>query len=257
MPTPLNPQTVLERLDDQLRRNARTARPEVRIERADRVVREIGPSWCGILWSDLDEQNADGVIAEQAAYFAGLDRSWEWKHYAHDRPADLPARLAAAGLTPEGEEALMIAEANALPEFGVPDGIELVLANDDDGIRAAVDVHEEVFGGDHTAIEDALLAQRATAPDTLDLVLALADGKPVSACRSEYELGTDFVGLWGGGTLPEWRGRGIYRAMVTFRAKRAIERGFRYLRVDAMPDSRPILARNGFTRIGTTTPYVS
>ena len=67
--------------------------------------------------------------------------------------------------------------------------------------------------------------------------------------------GTEFAGLWGGGTLPEWRGRGIYRALVRYRAELAAQRGYRYLTVDASPDSRPILERLGFIRLAITTPY--
>jgi len=53
-----------------------------------------------------------------------------------------------------------------------------------------------------------------------------------------------------------WRGRGIYRALVAYRTRLAAARGYRYLYVDAAPDSQPILARLGFTRLARTTPYV-
>jgi hypothetical protein len=49
--------------------------------------------------------------------------------------------------------------------------------------------------------------------------------------------------------------RGVYRALVAHRARLAIERGYRYLQVDAMPASEPILRRLGFVRLGTTIPY--
>lgn len=62
--------------------------------------------------------------------------------------------------------------------------------------------------------------------------------------------------LWGGATLPAWRGRGIYRALVAHRAKLAAERGRRYIETDASDDSRPILERLGFVAVTTTTPYV-
>jgi hypothetical protein len=42
---------------------------------------------------------------------------------------------------------------------------------------------------------------------------------------------------------------------VAHRARLAAERGYRYLQVDAMPDSRPILRRLGFTELATTTPF--
>jgi GNAT superfamily N-acetyltransferase len=63
------------------------------------------------------------------------------------------------------------------------------------------------------------------------------------------------VTLWGGGTLPGWRGRGVFRALVAHRAALASARGFRYLQVDASPASRPIFRRLGFVELATTTPF--
>jgi GNAT superfamily N-acetyltransferase len=62
--------------------------------------------------------------------------------------------------------------------------------------------------------------------------------------------------LWGGGTLPGQRGQGIYRALVAYRARLAADRGYHYLYLDASPDSQPIMARLGFTRLARTTPYL-
>ncbi len=44
---------------------------------------------------------------------------------------------------------------------------------------------------------------------------------------------------------------------MAYRARQAATRGYRYLRVDALPTSEPILTRLGFVRAGTTTPYES
>ncbi|MYS42540.1 GNAT family N-acetyltransferase, partial [Streptomyces sp. SID5998] len=68
--------------------------------------------------------------------------------------------------------------------------------------------------------------------------------------------GTGFAGLWGGGTVAGWRGRGVYRALVAHRARIAADRGYRHLHVDASAQSRPILERLGFAALTTTTPYV-
>lgn len=62
--------------------------------------------------------------------------------------------------------------------------------------------------------------------------------------------------MWGGSTRPEYRGRGIYRALVARRAQLAVDRGYPILQVDASDDSRPILQRLGLRVIGGTTPYV-
>ncbi|MCW8219460.1 GNAT family N-acetyltransferase, partial [Streptomyces griseolus] len=67
---------------------------------------------------------------------------------------------------------------------------------------------------------------------------------------------TGFAGLWGGGTVEHWRGRGVYRALVAHRAALAAERGYRHLQVDATDRSAPILRRLGFSALSTVTPYV-
>ena len=62
-----------------------------------------------------------------------------------------------------------------------------------------------------------------------------------------FPPGTEFATLWGGATLPEWRGRGIYRALVAYRASLAAERGCRYLEVGRLrrqpPDPRAARVR--------------
>ncbi len=83
----------------------------------------------------------------------------------------------------------------------------------------------------------------------------MAGDRPVSSGRLELHHGTPFASIWGGGTLPGWRGRGIFRALVAHRARVAADAGFPWLQVDALPPSRPILARLGFVELGTTTPW--
>lgn len=63
-----------------------------------------------------------------------------------------------------------------------------------------------------------------------------------------------FAGLYGGATLAAYRGRGFYRTLVAARARDATAAGARYLRVDALPTSRPILERMGFFWIADTWP---
>lgn len=46
--------------------------------------------------------------------------------------------------------------------------------------------------------------------------------------------------------LPEYRGRGVYRSLVSKRARDAVDFGAQYLQVDALPTSRPILERLEF-----------
>ncbi|XAZ31016.1 GNAT family N-acetyltransferase [Paenarthrobacter ureafaciens] len=91
--------------------------------------------------------------------------------------------------------------------------------------------------------------------DSIELWVAEAEGRMVSAGRLEPVPGTDFAGIWGGATLPEWRGRGIYRAITARRAQSALARGKTLINSDSTEFSRPILERSGLIKVSTTTPY--
>lgn len=256
---------VLARYDRDLRRDARPDGPGARIERTAAVVRQIAPAhgWNGILWSGLDGTDgtdADAAIAEQIAYYGALGRPFEWKLYGHDRPAGLGSRLLAAGFTPGPEETLMVAEtaevvaltASAAP----PEGVRVLRADDAAGVEFMAEVHEKVFGADGGGLRHRLLTRLAADPGSLVMVVALAGDEPVSAARLEPVPGTWFAGLWGGGTLEHWRGRGLYRTLLAHRARAAEARGHRFLQVDASPMSRRVLERLGFHALTTTTPYL-
>ena len=81
-------------------------------------------------------------------------------------------------------------------------------------------------------------------------------GRVVSYAVIRLTEGTEFAGLWGGSTLPEWRHRGLYRALVSHRASVALAQGYPYARVDTSPDSRPILTGLGLVKVEGTRPFV-
>jgi GNAT superfamily N-acetyltransferase len=247
---------TLAAFDRQLRNVVRPTLDGGRFERVGPVIRCVSPNpdgWSGVEWSDLTEANADEVIAEQLRFFADQGREMEWKYYAYDQPADLPDRLRAAGLEPGEPEALMVADVDDVPDMPAPDGIRVVDVSDEDGLAKVKAVHDAVFGGDHTPMIDSMRQRLHTG--AVVPVLALAGEEPVCAARVDFHIGTDFASLWGGGTLPPWRGKGIYRALVSHRAQLARAQGYRYLRTDALPTSRPILEKLGFAGITTTVPY--
>ncbi|MFI1417418.1 GNAT family N-acetyltransferase [Streptomyces sp. NPDC020731] len=250
---------VLTLFDREMREGARPDGPGAEVERVGAVVRHKGPAhgWNGVVWSALGTADADAAIAEQVAYFTGLGREFEWKLYGHDLPVDLGQRLVAAGFTPEPAETLMVGEVTGLTlDTEPPEGIRIVPVTDRAGVDLVADVQGKAFGADASRFRRQLLDRLTADPGTVVAVVALAGDEPVSAARMELVPGTPFAGLWGGGTVRHWRGRGIYRALVAHRARVAADRGYRYLQVDASGQSRPILERLGFTPLTTTTPYV-
>lgn len=251
-------QEVLAAFDEQIRRHPEPDPSDGYVEHDDGVVRTMsaGEGWCGVTWSDLDPVSAGAAISAQINRFAERAGPWEWKHYSYDQPPDLPDRLLAAGFTSEPAETLLVAEiAEIALDVPPPPGVELRAVVDKRDVEALVSVNDAAFGGDHSAMGMTFLAGLARQPRTTEAVVAWAGGIPVSAGRVEFHAGTDFASLWGGGTVPAWRGRGAFRSLVAHRAALASAHGFRYLQVDAMPDSRPILQRLGFVELATTTPF--
>ncbi|MFI7298426.1 GNAT family N-acetyltransferase [Streptomyces sp. NPDC050121] len=250
---------VLALYDREMREGARPETSDARVERAGGVVRHIGGEggWSGVLWSDLDSAGADAAIAEQIAHFTGLGHEFEWKLYEHDRPADLGRRLTAAGFSADPTETLMIGETSGqLVDVEPPEGVRIEPVTDRAGVELMVEANEQAFGRDGSWLRDLMRARLAAEPDAIVALLAMAGDVPVSSARMELIPGTSFAGLWGGGTVEAWRGRGIYRALIAHRARVAADRGYRYLQVDASDQSRPILQRLGFAPLSTTTPYV-
>ncbi|GAA4681840.1 GNAT family N-acetyltransferase [Streptomyces youssoufiensis] len=245
--------------DRQLRQGVPPDGADSRVERMADIVRQTSTTdgWNGVLWSRLTPETADAAIAEQVRHFGAAGVEFEWKLYDYDEPADLGKRLLAAGFVPEPAEALMVTEVERMTgDVPLPEGVTLRPVRDAADVGLMADVHARAFGTDATRLHHRIAEQLADGTDTMVAVLAMAGDEPVCAARMECYPGTDFVGLWGGGTVAAWRGRGIYRALIAYRARVAAERGYRYLQVDASDDSRPILHRLGFAQLATTKPYV-
>jgi GNAT superfamily N-acetyltransferase len=138
----------------------------------------------------------------------------------------------------------------------LPDGVVLRQVTADVDMRRIAAMESEVWDLDRAWTGEHLIRQVAATPDDYIVLTAEAAGQVVAAGWVEFHPGSQFAGLWGGATLRQWRGRGIYRALVARRAQLAAAREVPYLQVDASSDSAPILHRLGFQALTTTTPYV-
>lgn len=99
------------------------------------------------------------------------------------------------------------------------------------------------------------ILNRQSNGERIELWAAESDGRTVSAGRIDPIAGTAFAGIWGGATLPEYRGRGIYRALTAVRVRSAMSHGVRWIHSDSTEFSRPILERAGLVKITETVPW--
>jgi GNAT superfamily N-acetyltransferase len=253
---------LLARYDAQLRdRVPDRLPPGVEVERDGPVTRFMGMKGHGyVVYRDLgglEGADLDDLIARQVEVFGARGERFEWKLHGHDWPADLPDRLRIAGFVPEDLETVVIAPVALVAGPPVlPAAVSLREVTDRHDFDRIVAMEEAVWHDDHGFLADMLEEERAVDPEAIAIVVAEAAAEVVCAAWVRFEGGTAFATLWGGATLPAWRGRGIYRATVAYRANLAAERGFRLLEVDASADSRPILERLGFVAATTTTPFV-
>ncbi len=173
--------------------------------------------------------------------------------------ADLGARLTAAGFVKEDDEALILGEAGplAVQEINLPDGLIVRAVDGKDDFDRIRHLYRRVWGDDPVWVSGSLYERWQAQPETMDVVVIeeSRDGPVLCSARSEYD-DSPFTGLWGGSTDPDCRGRGLYRATLLHRARLGLARGKDFVRVDASPDSEPILRRLGLHRVATTTPYL-
>jgi GNAT superfamily N-acetyltransferase len=122
-----------------------------------------------------------------------------------------------------------------------------------EGLPEALEVSRAAFGDppvtDEMVTDQLVEVLRTIETSTGGRVLASVHGRPAST--GGFTLVGVVARLWGGGTHPDLRGRGAYRATLAARLHLAAELGatlaLTHGRVDS---SSPILQRLGFTRHG-------
>lgn len=205
-----------------------------------------------------DAQAIQSLVSQAVALFRQdpqINRV-EWKTRGHDHAPGLHDALLNNGFTADEPEAIMIGEANLLAvDVPLPAGVQLRLVTTEADVRAMCAMVAAVFGDPSSDEETNALLRRLTFGDGMELWVAESDGQIISAGRLEPVPGSQFAGIWGGATRPDWRGQGIYRALTAARAQSALRAGKTLIHCDASEYSRPILERSGLVRVSMTTPY--
>lgn len=209
-----------------------------------------------VIYSSLTAETADDTIDAEIRHYSALCTGFEWKVYGHDGPADLLDRLRRRGFEVGPLEAVLVLDLREPPSWveerrdpiAVRRVDEFALVSEFKRIAGAV--FEKDFSFTAGQLADALRAGSAQHRGYVGYV----DGEAAAVGRLYTHPDSVFGGLYGGGTLSAYRGRGVYRAVVAARARDAMAAGARYLIVDAKPTSRPILERMGFRWVDDTYP---
>jgi GNAT superfamily N-acetyltransferase len=233
----------------------------VRVDRDGPLQRVSGGKHSGYVeyrdLAGLTGAELDALIERTRAYFAGHRERFEWKTHSYDEPAELPERLTAAGFVAGEAETVVIGLAEELTaEPVLPAGVRIRQVSDPVDFERIGALHTEIWNEDWSWLATDLAERQAAAGDHIAVFAAEAGPDMISVAWLVRDPGSEFATLWGGATRPEWRGKGIYRALVARRAQFAVATGAKYLQVDASDDSAPILQRLGFVAVATTTPYL-
>ena len=174
-------------------------------------------------------------------------------------PAEIERTLVAKGATlSEVYRVLAYDLCSGLPELDYPDDLVVELVSDESRLRSAMLVNGEGWGSPRlTGAEFAQQLERMT----LQLetwsgfrVLVSIGGEPVATGGCTLTGGV--AHLLGSVTLPAWRRRGAYRAVLSERLRLASQSGARLALVKGRVEtSAPILRRAGFDDYGEERRY--
>ena len=157
----------------------------------------------------------------------------------------------------------LLGEKEVVVVYDLADGLEAFEVDSACTVRRIVEVGQLgefqrvadlVFSRDNASTVAELARMIETNQPGHDGYIAYVDETPAGVGRLYTNPDSAFAGLYGGGTLPEFRSRGLYRAIIVARAKDAMAFGAKYLVVDALPTSLPILLRLGFTHLADSWP---
>lgn len=256
-----DPAELLRAYDEQLRTDAETPGAQSVLRHGPLRLVTFAGGRGFVTYQDMGAADTDairGLVVHALEHYRAdpVIHRVEWKTRGHDHAPGLHEALLDNGFAPDETESVMIGEADRLAgDVTLPEGVTARRVTGEADVRALSAMADEVFGEPPSdEMADALL-HRQSVDEEMELWVAEADGRIVCTGRLEPVRGTVFAGIWGGATRPEWRGRGIYRALTALRARSALRRGRTLIHSDSTELSRPILERSGLVAVSTTTPY--
>lgn len=200
-----------------------------------------------IAYSNVNAGNAKEIIKKEVTYFNNLKQEFEWKVYSYDKPDNLKEILEQEGFTIGDPEALMVMK--IVDEHPLLTNRQLLCVKeitDEQGIQDIIVLEDAIWNESHAELGERLWRDKQNNPESLYIYGIYEDDQLVSAAWMYLEKDSSFASLWGGSTLPLYRGKGYYTKLLAARAQKAYENGHTILTVDASPMSRPILEKLSF-----------
>jgi hypothetical protein len=222
------------------------------------VVREWSPdnSECRIVFSDLSPSRLTDVVRDEQTRARADGYALEWKVYGHDPSLGLAETLTAAGFEPGETETVLALRLDDTAQFRFERSpYETRIVHDEAGLADVAAISLQVGRSQTEAEKRRLRAILHDRPDSLSIHIAYIDNKPVSCGRIHYGHTPGVAELAGGRTVTTHRRQGLFTAIVAARLREGAARGCRYVFVDALPTSEPILTRLGFAALTTTQPF--
>ncbi len=255
-------------------------------ERTDERVMQAAREWVWIPDGALRDTSEDLDIVAYPAYFAmptqvlrtssrlpfddllararGIARDWGrddlfWWVAGDSHPADLEDRLLDHGAVLAEETAVLAIDLRAgVPSLDVPADVSVRLVTDAESVRDAEMIAATAFETSPTPVQrlPEVLAEVRQSWRERSGFRSVAYVQDSPAATGGCTLAGDVARLWGAGSLPVFRGRGAYRAVLTHRLTVARELGATLGLVKGRTNSSgPILQRAGFIRYGEERSY--
>ncbi|MBF0816865.1 hypothetical protein E4U02_10615 [Microbacterium paludicola] len=216
----------------------------------------------------VERTRSDRPAAELIDEASSVARGWEaetlqWAVRDDDAP-DLAAELEARGAVVDDVLDILGLPLAGRPELPQAPGVQAEGVDAREQLAAVGDINAAVWGdaplGERLGAEFAEL-RRILDEGTGFRVLASLDGVPAATGGVTLAPGPRGLGLvarlWGAATVESQRGRGLYRAVLDERLRRAAQAGAELALVKGrITTSAPILKRAGFRRVGGERRFV-
>lgn len=222
-----------------------------------------GPN--NVSWIRCAASEAGEVIREARAVFASRHLPFMWTLDPEAEPPDFAAHLAKHGVHPDPHDAesqVMVMSIDATVESPPIQGLEIRDALADlETFRLADSTAREAFEAGMPDDSPESIARQDKrrlnyrAAGNRHLLLAMVDGEPAGAAGMSVFPPAGAI-LQGGAVRSQFRGRGIYRALVAARQEIARQADVDGLTVWGGHMSGPILAGLGFEKVGWRRFYL-